>query len=253
MKKWIFLHFTLFSTSFFILKSASAQTAVKDTGLLQAAISNAGAVYTKAIGQQSPLNNGPEYYFYNPIEIRGSAYFMDGVFTPGNVYYDGAEFKGVQLLYDLNKDQLAAVLYNHFSQYVLVNDRVQYFDLLGHHFINIDADTLAKNTPLKTGYYDELYNGRSRVLVKRYKLVNSYTSTTGQQEAYSFFTEVKQDLFIRKDNVYYKVGGQGTLLDVLKDRKKELQQYIKTNKIKYKADPERALAGIAAYYDSLTN
>ena len=238
---------------FLFLKSASGQAIGQDTTVLQAALANANAVYTKAIGEQLPLNNGPEYNFYNSLKIKGSAYFMEMGFTPAAVYYDGAEYKGVPLLYDLYKDQLAAILFDQYSKYLLINDRVQYFDLLGHHFININADTLSNNTAIKTGYYEELYHGRSEALSKRYKLIQNYTSTTGAQEAYSYFTATKEDFFIRKDNVYYRVSSKRELLDILKGKRKQLQQYIKTNKIKFNEDSGHALADVAGYYDQITN
>ena len=253
MKKWPRLHLILFSLGLFVFKSVSGQAISPDTTVLQAALTHVNAVYTKAIGEQLPLNNGPEYNFYNSLKIKGSAYFMEMTFTPGAVYYDGAEYKRVQLLYDLYKDQLAAVLFDQYSKYVLINDRVKYFDLSGHHFININADTLTNNTVIKTGYYDELYHGRSEALAKRFKLIQNYTSTTGAQEAYSYFTDAKESFFIRKDSVYYLVNSQRDLLDILKDKKKQLQQYIKTNKIKFNNDPGRALASIAGYYDQITN
>jgi hypothetical protein len=84
-------------------------------------------------------------------------------------------------------------------------------------------------------------------------VIQNYNSTSGIQEAYNFFTETKEEFYVRKDNVYYKVAGKGALLDILKDRKKQLQQYIKTNKIKFNNDPGRALANIAGYYDHITN
>jgi hypothetical protein len=252
MKKWIYLHLKLLSLSLIILNGASGQTLRSDT-TLQNALNNASVVYTKAIGAQLPLNNGPEYYFYNPVKFRGSAYFMDTTYTPGSVYYDGAEYKEVQLLYDLNKGQLAAILYDQNLKYVLLNDRVQNFDLLKHHFININADTLTKNTVMTSGYYDELYHGRTEVVSKRYKTIQRYNSTTGAQEAYSYFTETKEDFFIRKDNIYYNVAGKRELLDILKDKKKQLQQYVKGNNIKFNKDRGQALASVAAYYDHITN
>ena len=253
MKKWICVQLILSGLSLFILKSALGQAISTDTTILQAAFNNANAVYTKVIGQQLPLNNGPEYNFYNPLKIRSSACFMDTTFTTGRVFYDGAEYSGVQLLYDIYKDQLVAVLFDQYSKYALITERVQNFDLLGHHFININADTLAKNTVITSGYYDEVYHGRSEALSKKYKLIQNYTSTTGELEAYSFFTPTKEDFFIRKDEIYYKVASQGDVLDVLKDKKKQLQQYIKTNKLKFRKDPGAALAGIAGYYDHITN
>jgi hypothetical protein len=253
MKKWIYLQLKLCCLSFVILKTASAQTAGADTGVYQAALGKANSVYTVSIGAQLPLNNGPEYSFYNPLEIRGSAYFMELPFTPGDVYYDGAGYKGVQLLYDLYKDEVAALLYDHFTKYILIKSRVASFDLAGHHFINISPDSLPANTVLKGGYYDELYHGRTQVITKRYKVIQNYQSNGGIMEAYNFFTDVKEVFYIRRGGVYYPVSGQGGALDVLQDRKKELRQYIKLNKLKFGQDPHGVLASIAAYYDRITN
>jgi hypothetical protein len=253
MKKWIYMLLKLCFLSLVILKSASGQTVSLDTNQLQAAVKNVNAYYTKAIGEQLPLYNGPEYYFYNPSEIRGSAYFMETTFTPGAVYYDGTAYTGVQLLYDIYKDQLVSVLRDQNTKYVLLRDRVQNFDLLDHHFININADTLMGNTVIKTGYYDELYHGKAQVLSRRYKTIQNYTSTTGALEAYNFFTATKEDFFIRKNNTYYQVASRGEILDVLRDRKKQIGQYIKTNNIKFNKDRGRALVSIATYYDRITN
>src|ERR1700761_4687765 len=166
MKKLMLLHLMLCGFGLFIT-NASAQAVRPDTGLLNAAVGKANARYAKATGEQLPLNNGPEYYYYNPLQFKGSAYFNDTTYTAGSVYYDGAEYKNVPLLYDLYKDQLVSLLFDQYSKYGLLTDRVQNFDLLGHHFININIDTLTKNTVLKSGYYDELYHGSTQVLCKR--------------------------------------------------------------------------------------
>jgi hypothetical protein len=42
------------------------------------------------------------------------------------------------------------------------------------------------------------------------------------------------------------------LLKILKDKKKEIQQFLKANNIIYKTDPETAMIAIATYYDRIT-
>jgi hypothetical protein len=56
---------------------------------------------------------------------------------------------------------------------------------------------------------------------------------------------------VRKNNTYYPISSQGSLLSVFKDKKKELQQYIRSNEIKYRKEPEDAMVKIATYYDHL--
>jgi len=81
---------------------------------------------------------------------------------------------------------------------------------------------------------------------------NIQTSTSGILGPEAYFNPVK-DYYVRKNNTYYSFSGQGSLLDVLKDKKKEIQQYIKANQIKFRQDPEEAMVKIASYYDHLTN
>jgi hypothetical protein len=230
-----------------------AQTGADSVDLRPDAINKVKAVFNKAIGQQSALYNGPQYLFYNRQQFSGSAYFQENTTSLGNVNYDGVEFKNVQLVYDLYKDELITLLYDNNSNFCLLKEDVKNFDLLGHHFVNINADTLTSNTSIKSGYYDELYHGRAQVLARVSKQVQVATSSVGTPEAYSFFTQAAQAFFIRKDNIYYPVDGEGALLKVLKDQKAQLLKYIKTNKIKFNKDRGQAMSSLAAYYDSLSN
>jgi hypothetical protein len=229
-------------------KNSFAQTALTDSSSQQNALNNTLALYYGSVGKQSPLYNGMEYSFYDPT-LKGTAYFLDTkAFTPGTIYYDRVLFSGVPMLYDEYSDQVVVLLYNHFTKFSLIKQKVTSFDFLDHHFVNIGADSLANNTIIKPGFYDELYKGKVQVLAKRSK--NIQTSTGGQGQE-SYFNLV-QEYYIRKNNVYYSISSQGSLLDVLKDKKKDLQQYIRTNQIKFRREPEEAMVKIASYYDHLT-
>jgi hypothetical protein len=141
------------------------------------------------------------------------------------------------------------LLPSHISKFSLLKERVKSFDFLNNHFININVDTLT-NTPLSSGYYNQLYVGKCEILGKYSKSIQTTTSTIGGLENY--FSQVK-DYYIKKNNVYHSFGGQGALLDLLKDKKKELKKYIKANNIKYRDNPEEAMVKITAWYDHLSN
>jgi len=250
MRKFAYLSSILCFISIITSKNSCAQAAHSDSSSQQNALNNAINLFNVSLGNQSQLYNGPEYYFYDPL-IKGNAYFSDvNAFNPGSVYYNGVFCSGIQLLYDLYKDEVVVLLYNHFSKYTLVKDKVKSFDFLNHHFINIDADTISNNSVIKSGFYDELYSGKTQVLVKRSK--NIQTNTSGLSGPESYFNPVT-DYYFRKGHNYYTISGQGSLLDILKDRKKELQQYIRSSNIKFHKDPEDAMVKIATYYDHLTN
>ncbi|MDN5284617.1 MAG: hypothetical protein JWR38_891 [Mucilaginibacter sp.] len=232
-----------------ISQRARGQTVADDTTIQRAALANITDTYNHAIGQQSRLYNGPEYTLYNPT-IKGNAYFTDiNTFVIGTVTYDGIFYKNVPMMYDLYIDIVAVRLYNNFSIFTLLNERMQSFDLLNHHFIYIKSDSLSAKAGLGTGFYDQLYNGDIEVLVKRSKEIQSNSGTSGIE---TYFTTLSRRFYLKKANSYYSISGEGALLNMLKDKKKELQQYIKINKIKFKKTPEEAMVAIVTQYDKLS-
>jgi hypothetical protein len=249
MRRCAFFLVTMGILCLVVSTRAVAQTAPADSSSQQHALNNTLSLFYSSVGKQSPLYNGSEYYFYDPI-IKGNAYYDDvNAFTPGSVNYDNIVFKGVPMLYDVYADQIVVLLYNHFTKITLVKDKVNSFDFLDHHFIRIDTVTYLNNPVINPGYYDELYNGHVQVLAKSSKNIQG---SSGSQTSESYFNAEK-GYFIRKNNLYYAFSSQGTLLDILKDRKKELQKYIRENQIRYRRNPEEAMVKIASYYDHLSN
>ena len=230
-------------------QSVFAQTAPRDSSSQQSALNNTLSLFYSTIGTQSPLYNGTESYPYDPI-VKGNAYYADvNAFTPGSVNYDNMVFKNVPMLYDIYGDQLVILLFNHFTKITLIKDKTSSFDFLDHHFIRIDTVTFLNNPAIKPGYYDELYYGKLQILAKYSKNIQTYT---GGLTLETYFNAEKS-YFVRKNNLYYGFSGEGDLLDILKDKKKELKKYIRENQIKYRRNPEEAMVKIASYYDRLTN
>ncbi|MBS1532430.1 MAG: hypothetical protein JSU01_19160 [Bacteroidetes bacterium] len=234
---------------FAVAGKASGQSAQTDTS--RHALANVISYFYLNIGQQSRLYDGHEYIGYDP-HIKGNAlYPLDAqTWALGKVTYDGFVYKNVPMMYDIYKDVLVALLYNHFSSYALLSERVSDFSFSGHHFVRVNADALVNDkSGITTGFYDQLYGGRTEVLAKRVKTVQNSTNQTLALETY--FIEAN-DYYIRKGGAYYKVSGQGSFLNLLKDKKPELQKYIKDSGFKFRTDPELAMARLAAYYDQIT-
>jgi hypothetical protein len=228
---------------------AFAQGTRADSSSQQNALNNTLTLYYSSLGKQSPLYNGPEYYFYDPI-IKGNAYYDNlNAFTPGSINYDNMQFKGVPMLYDIYSDQVVILLYNRFTKLTLIKDKVSSFDFLGQHFIRVDTVAFLNNPVIKPGYYQELYNGHVQVLARRTKDMQNTPST----ETVEQYFNAENAYFIKKNNLYYGFSGQRELLGILKDKKKQLQKYIKDNHIKYRRNPEEAMVKIASYYDHLTD
>jgi len=226
---------------------AFGQKKIIDSTQVNAITINMANVYKKAIGEQSGLYNGPGYPPYS-FRSKTNANFKDSTsFSNGTVNYDGVIYTNVPLLYDLNKDLLVSRLYNGFSVYSLLSERVAEFDLLDHHFVRILADD--KNKAIVTGFYDELYHGKLQLLVRYTKSIQAESASLTPGSTFV----PKTDYFLKKGNIYYDVNSQGKFYDALKDKKKELKQYLKDNKIKFGDNPDHVMALLAGYYDHLTN
>lgn len=204
-----------------------------------------------AIGQQSRLYNGMEYFPYDR-SIKGTALFPLNAETwaTGEVTYDGLLYKGVPMMYDIYKDKLVVLLYNHFTAFTLLDDRVHDFSFSGHRFVRVNADSIANDkSGISTGFYDQLYNGNKvEVLAKRVKTIQNSTNISATLETY--FLE-NHSYYVRKGNTYYKVGSQGSFLNVMKDKKAVIQKYMKDNNLRFRSDPEGVMAAVASYYDKL--
>jgi len=205
------------------------------------------ALFNKAVTEQSRLYNGPAYIPYDFKSVTNANFQDTTAFNNGSINYDGIVYTNVPLKYDLYRDLLVSRLGNGILSYSFISEKVYAFDLLGHHFIRLQADSL--NKQMDVVFYDELYYKKLQLLARRSKSLQQET-TAGVLEK----TFVKEtDYFLKKGNIFYNVNSQGKFFDVLKDKKKELKQYLKDNKISFSDNRERAMVILAAYYDHLTN
>ena len=133
--------------------------------LLQNAITQDHCInFYKAIGQESRLYNGHEYLPYDP-HIKENALFPYDAKTwePGEVNYDGIVYKNVPMMYDVYKDVVIVLLYNKFSMFTLLSNRVHDFAFANHHFVRIDADSVnSRQSGIIPGFYDQLYGRQDR-------------------------------------------------------------------------------------------
>ncbi|MFD0750385.1 hypothetical protein ACFQZS_09550 [Mucilaginibacter calamicampi] len=216
---------------------------VENNEQLNSVAENIVTTYQKNIGPQSRLYRGPAYEFYDQF-AAGTPYYSDSQnFTNGTVKYDGIVYKNIPLLYDEYRQVLVTFLYDKTSNVALLSDFVNEFDLRGHHFIRVVPDE--NNKKMDIFFYDELYNNKLQLLVKREK--------SREAESLSLKTIFvnKNTYYLKKGQHYYTVNSKGQLLNVLNDKKKELKLYIKKN-IDF-SDLEMALTSVISYYDKISN
>src|SRR5258708_33877954 len=201
MKKYTLKISTLCFLSTVFIGKSFGQAALSDSSSLQTSITQTAANFYKAVGQQSRLYNGHEYLPYDR-HIKGNALFPYGVesWEPGDVNYDGVVYKNVPMMYDIFKDVVVVLLYNKFSMYSLLANKVHDFTFDNHHFVRVETDSLNNNNSgITSGFYDQLYGGKIEALAKRVKTIQNSSNTTTTIETYFISAN---EYYFRKDNTY---------------------------------------------------
>jgi hypothetical protein len=204
-------------------------------------------LYNQIFTPQLHLYNGKEYRGYNTRFSENTPYFVNSSLFNGTVIYDGSSYQDVPMQYDMVADDLIILNYNKISKIRLIKDKVRSFTMLGHTFINLPPDSVA-STGLAEGFYDLLYIGKTSVLARRTKNIQTFYASTTETKVFS-----KDQYYVRKNGKYFSVSSKSSFLNQLSDKKKEIKQYIKDNRIKFRKNFENAMVKIMGYYNQLTN
>lgn len=231
MPKRLAIFFLFYAFSQF----AKAQ-AIGDTSI-NGKLTNVVDFYISTLGDQSPLYNGKEYVDYAFLFREGHPFFESREFVKGQIQYEEMTFRQVPMLYDLVKDQVIIYDIRNIYKVVLPANKIRQFVLAGHTFVRIEHNRM------KTGFYDQLYKGKISLYARREKKL------TEERDSYRIdnIIQSKTTYFILKEGVYHSFKNKNGLLDILKDTKKDLQQYLKKNKIRYKDNPEKAMMMAVEY------
>jgi hypothetical protein len=222
----------------------SAQSQQEDSIFYQSALSHTISVYYDQLGDQSRLFNGS---LYAPIELtfqKGSPYFLIDKASSGSVVYDSIFYPNLAVFYEDYRQYLVVV--DHAFQLQLRNEKVSSFTIADHHFEYVFSDNLNKGIPV-SAFYEVLYNGRSRILKHTSKKIREVLSTNELRRYMDEF----DDYYIRGRNEFTIVNSKRELLNFMNDHKKEIQRFIRKNKLDFKNDKDNTLSQVAAYYDQI--
>jgi hypothetical protein len=199
-------------------------------------------VYYQSLGEQSPLYNGSQYIEYPFIIQDGHPFFGSQGFVNATIRFDGMTFDEVPTLYDIVRDQVVILDYHKYYKIILLADKIERFELDGHTFVRLQQDSLNE---IKTGFYEQLYQGNATLFAKREKKISQqYSNMEINNVVYTH-----SYYYIKKGDAFYPVTSKKSLLNSLKPKQKEVQQYLKKNNIKFKKAPEKAALMAVEYYD----
>jgi hypothetical protein len=203
------------------------------------------ALYDSAMVESQHLYNGPQYYIYDS-QSEEHQFFLTDKWQSGSVVYDGQLFRSIPMLYDVFKDQLAVRYTRGFGQVALQMEKVSSFSFSGHTFIRIVANQPGA-AGLRTGFYDVLYEGKTRMLSRR---VKERMQQINETKIRTLFPP-RDAFYLLKDGEYHSVHSRASVLTYLADQKKPLKKHLRQNNLSFRNNREEAIKALATHYDQL--
>ena len=224
----------------------SAQSQQEDSIFYQSALTHTISVYFDQLGDQSRLFNGSLYAGIDLTFQKGSPYFLTDKASSGSVVYDSIFYPNLAVFYEDYRQYLVVI--DHAFQLQLINEKVSSFNIGDHHFEYEFTGGLNNGIPL-SGFYEVLYNGRSRLLKHTTKKIREVLSTSDLRRYMDEFN----DYYIRGRSGYVVVNSKRELFNFMPDHKKEIQRFMRKNNLDFKNDKDNTLSQVAAYYDQIAN
>jgi hypothetical protein len=222
-----------------------AQLLKPDTTVLAEAKENTKKIYFQSIKGQSRLYNGSDYIMYRSIEDE-HPYFPIDDWAFGTIVYDANFYENVPLMYDISQDKVLTEHVLNGSVMELIGEKIERFTMQDQVFVRLGKDDEDK---INEGFYEMLYPGLSKVYAKHEKVRQEYITA---QQLFARF-DAKTKYFILKNGTYFPVQSKSSVLRVFDDRKQDVKKFIAKNSVSFKTNRGKAMAQIAAFYDSQKN
>lgn len=203
-------------------------------------------LYRAATKDAQNLYNGRQYHIYDAREEEHQ-FFFDRKFEKGAVFYDGQRYDSIPMMYDIVRDELVIRHANGFETILLQSARVGFFTVHNHTYLQLKSGNEI-GTGMKTGFYDLVYDGKSKTLVRRTK---QRQEKINERKVIALFPQ-KNFFYVYANGKYNDVHSRKAVLSLFPERKSELRKALREQNIKFRKDRERAIVTMVARYDELT-
>ena len=226
---------------------AQSQFSRSDSVVESTAYNNAVSQYHAYLKPEPGLYRGKRYREYSYQLSEGHPFFGDGKMHKGVALYDGILYEDLMLWYDMVKDQV--VISSPFGAYkiYLISTQIDSFTIGDHRFIRL-KDSLNPTAP-RNGFYEQLYKGQISLLKKNRKFLREDIQLSGVRQ----YIDSSLSYYVKKGDTYYTVRNKRALSHAFRDRSKELNKFIRQNKLSARKDLENTLIKVSAWYDALNH
>lgn len=205
------------------------------------------SLYKKATADAQNLYNGRLYYVYNARDEEHQ-FFVNRKLEKGTVFYDGQHYDAVPMMYDIVRDELVILHANGYENILLQSPKVEYFSFYDHQFRRFESGK-GINPEMRTGFYDELYTGKTKALARRTK---EKQEKIAERKVIALFPE-KVFYYIYKNGKYNSVRSRKSVLTLFPAHKSEMRRVLREKNIRFRKSRETAIVLMVTRYDELTN
>lgn len=243
--------------SVFILNSFSlqAQLQADSATLAQSGESKALSHYILSLGLNASIYSGSENADPRFPINSGHPFWGTGEPVSSDVLYDGILYRGIPMWYDIVKNEVAVQHPTMNARVALNNNKITYFLLGDAPFLMPDRN-LEGSQNMPDNFYRLLHDGKTP-LFGRYTKRMFEAIQEGQYV--TNYSKETSEYFIQKDGKYHPVKNLAGMLNLLSDKKQELQQhlkefdnYLKSNHIRIKETMEQSMVRAIAHYDKIS-
>lgn len=207
------------------------------------AFTNTLSVFTQALNDQAAIYNGIQYRRYPEAIHEGHPFFLADSLIAGTVTYEGLTYNKVRLLYDEVNDELITTDWQANNLVQLFEEKVDGFTIATQKFVRIAAG----NPP--SGYCRLIYDGASRIVAKERKTIQVRTGRTSAET--QRWVSSSTDYYLETPQGFRKFHRLNAFLSLLGRHRKQVENYIKQNRLHCRSEKDRVLAEAARYYDQL--
>lgn len=230
---------------FFLLAATNSFSQKLDTAFLSEAKAHAVTHYEGVVNEKTFLFSGIAYV-HGPAIGDQHPFFGNNAWSTGTVTYHDYKYDGIFLRYDIVTDAL--VIQNYQGQLLaLTREFVDEFRMGMRAFRFYGSD---KQALPAAGYYEVLYDGCTTVLARHTKSPDNRIESGRVVIEYRERTEY----FLHKEGRFFPVTSKKTMLGILSDRKNELKQFIRKNRLYFSRKTRQTfIERVAAHYDTLSD
>jgi hypothetical protein len=220
-----------------LLHTTSARSQA-DTAFVASSVAAAHGRYEATVLEQSTLLVGSAYRETEYTRDQ-HPFFLADTLQPATILYNGQEYSGVPMLYDLAEDRV--IIQNPFlgELMMLIDEKVQGFVIQNRVFRKQDG---------YQGYYEVLQEGNITALGRRSKSFNKTTIGNEREIRYS----ERSRYYVAYDDKLSPVSSQASLLRLMSAQKNSMKKFIQDLGLDFEQNFEESMIVCVAYYNSLT-